>query len=409
MRRSGRRAFQDIVVRIGQLNAYLGEQVGGLGVVQAYRREESCAREYRDINASHREATHRAVRFESVLVSAVQSIAVACVVLVLYYAAVKAGLVGGGARAAAYVGTVVAFYEYIGRFFQPIGRLAASFSVVQKAVASGERIFDLLEVTETDAAPATVSERQAPFEEAAEPVLSFRDVTFGYRAAEPVLHQVSFDVRRGERVAVVGATGAGKTTLTSLLLRLHDVQEGRVLVDGRDVRSLERGLLRRRFAAVPQDVFLFAGSLLRNVALGDGSPDAARAEEALRRVGAWSLVAARGGLDAEVVERGQNFSAGERQLIAFARALYRDAHVLLLDEATASVDSETEAKLERAVEALLAGRTALVIAHRLSTVRRADRILVMHRGRIVEQGTHAALLAAGGRYAKLCRLSASEE
>jgi ATP-binding cassette subfamily B protein len=236
-------------------------------------------------------------------------------------------------------------------------------------------------------------------------LIRFDDVHFAYRQGAPVLRGVSFDVTRGEKIAVVGATGAGKTTVTALLLRLYESTGGAVLVGGRDVRAYERAALRRRFAVVPQDVFLFAGTVLENIALGDPQPDPQRARRALERVGAVALIEGReGGLEARCQERGSNFSAGERQLLAFARALYRDAELIVLDEATANVDSETEARLQAAVDEVLAGRTAIVIAHRLSTIRKADRILVFHQGVIVEQGSHDALLAQDGVYARLHRL-----
>jgi ATP-binding cassette subfamily B protein len=242
------------------------------------------------------------------------------------------------------------------------------------------------------------------------PAVAFEEVVFRYKPeGASVLAGVSFTIARGETVAIVGATGAGKTTVTGLLQRFYDVESGRVLVDGRDVRSYVREDLRGRFAVVQQDVFLFSGDLLSNIALGDAAADRERAEACLQRVSAAHLFEARGGLDMRVAERGMNLSAGERQLVSFARALYRDPELLILDEATANIDSETEARLQHAVDELLEGRTAIVIAHRLSTIRRVDRILVFHHGQVVEHGTHAELLAARGVYARLYQLQFAED
>jgi ATP-binding cassette subfamily B multidrug efflux pump len=404
-RRFAREAFRSIRARIAQLNAYLAEQVQGAAVVQAFGREEECQREYAKINGAHRDANFRAIRFDALLYSVVESVSAVTVALVLWYGAVRAGVLSQE-ESVLYVGTVVAFYDYIQRFFVPIRDLSQKYTIIQSSLAAAERIFDVLDRKEEDAPAVDVPKGEAMPEET---VLALEDVRFGYRAGQEVLHGVDLEVRRGEKIAIVGATGAGKTTVASLFLRLYDVSGGRVVAFGEDVRRQDRDALRSRFAVVAQDVFLFSGTVLGNVAIGDDDPDRARAEQALRRVGAWEAIERRpGGLDAKVDERGANFSAGERQLLAFARALYLDREVLILDEATASVDSETEARLQHAVEEVLEGRTAIIIAHRLSTIRRADRILVFHHGRIVEEGAHDALIAANGVYARLVRLQFAE-
>lgn len=405
-RRFARRAFRQIRVRVAELNAYLAEQVDGVEAVASYGREADCQREYESINAGHRDAHRSAIRFDALLYSVVEAVSVATVALVLWYASVHVLELPGAEAAAAYVGIVVAFYEYIHRFFIPIRDLATKFTIIQHSLASAERVFGLLDVEDRDA-PAGVAPAGEPPD--ADVRVAFRDVTFGYDPERPVLRDLSFEIRHGETVAVVGATGSGKTTTLSLLLRLYEQgAQGSIWVNGQELRSLGRDALRGQFAVVPQDVFLFSGSVLDNVCLGAAEPDRERATRALERVQALDLFERRGGLDARVEERGQNFSAGERQLLAFARALYLERDILLLDEATANVDSETEARLERASQRLVEGQTAMIIAHRLSTIRHADRILVLHRGKLVEQGRHEELLAREGVYSRLYRLQMAE-
>jgi ATP-binding cassette subfamily B protein len=303
---------------------------------------------------------------------------------------------------------VVTFTQYVKQFFEPVSMLSQRYTIMQSAMAGAERIFQLLDETELD--PGAMEPAKCGPSGDANEAVALVDVGFEYKPGVPVLREVSLHANRGEKVALVGATGAGKSTVASLLLRLYDVNEGCVRVMGKDVRAYQPQELRRLFSVVPQDVFLFAGTVLSNVGMGESTPDRAKAEEALRRIGALELFMKReGGLDARVDERGANFSAGERQLLAFARAVYRDAPLLILDEATASVDSDTEAKLQVALSAVMQGRTAVVIAHRLSTIRAADRIVVFHKGKVVESGTHDELLERGDVYARLYRMQFAHE
>jgi ATP-binding cassette subfamily B protein len=391
VRRRSREAFRAIRAKTAQMNANMNEQVSGMAVVQAFCREDAAAAEFDAINLAYRQANIASIKYEALQDAAIEMVASVCLASIV---------VSLGYRPVSF-GTVVAFNAYLLMFFEPISALAQRYTLLQNAMAGAERVFGLLDSDEADAPKDAAHASVAAGGDA----FSLEHVDFAYKPGVPVLRDVSFAVRRGEKVAVVGPTGAGKTTIASMLLRLYDASAGVVRVNGQDVLGLERSELRRRFAVVPQDVFLFPGTIASNVAIGDEQIDRARVEAALRRVDAYDLFERRrGGLDARVDERGENFSAGERQLIAFARALYRDAPIIILDEATASIDSDTEARIQRALDELMKGRTALVIAHRLSTVRSADRILCFQRGRLIEQGTHEELLRKGGLYAKLHRL-----
>lgn len=407
IRRMAREAFREIRVRVAQLNAYLSEQVQGMQVVQAFGREEASAEEYRIINDAYRRANYRSIRQDALLFSIVESVSMTCVVLVLWYAATRAtGM--AGAHTGAYIGTVVAFYQYIQLFFVPVRDLSTKYTIIQQSLASAERVFAFLDTDEVerDVAPAQCPSAPGASRALPEgvPAVRFRGVQFGYRPGEPVLRDLDLEVARGKSLALVGATGAGKTSTIAMLLRLYEHDQGTIEVGGVDIRARSLRDLRRMFSVVPQDVFLFRGTVAENVALG-ATIDERRVEEVLRRVSAMDLFERRpGGIHAVVEERGSNFSVGERQLIAFARALYRDAPILILDEATANIDSETESRIQHAVDELMQGRTSIVIAHRLSTIRKADHIVVLHKGRVTESGTHEELLRHGQVYAHLHRL-----
>ncbi len=404
-RRRIREAFREVRTKTARMNAYVNEQVNGMALVQAYAREDAGAREFDVINSAYRDANNRSIVLDATMDASIEMVSSLCIASVLWAAGVQ------NASEHVTFGTLFAFVAYIEMFFLPIRDLSARYTLLQSAMTGAERVFELFDNQEEDAPArpraANLSGAEPP---ADSPALELDHVSFGYKPEILALRDVSLRVRRGEKVALVGATGAGKSTIASLLLRLYEVQEGTVRAFGRDVREYARDELRARFAVVPQDVFLFPGSVASNIAAGDVSPDMERVKRALERVGALDLFERReGGLSAKVSERGSNFSAGERQLIAFARALYKDPEVLVLDEATANIDSDTEARLQRAVEKILEGRTSLVIAHRLSTIRAADRILVFHKGRLVEEGRHEELLAKGGIYARLHALQFAKE
>lgn len=401
-----RDAFRAVRVRIARINAMLQETVTGMKVVQLFAREERNFRDFDAINAAHRDAWIVSIRYDAALFALVETAQNLTVAIVIWY--------GTGLASA---GVIYLFIDWMRRFFLPLRDLSAKYSVMQSSMASCERIFQLLDtepaVVDPPRAggPAVVDRRAVapvvavPRAEGPRGAVALENVSFAYQGEDYVLRDVSLRIAPGERVALVGATGAGKTSVIKLLTRFYDPNRGRVLLDGRDLRDLPQEELHRRIALVQQDVFLFSGTVAENIGLRRPDIDAAAIERAARAVAAHDFITALPhGYDTPLHERGANLSGGQRQLLSFARALAHGADVLVLDEATSSIDTETEALIQKALRVLWEGRTALVIAHRLSTIQDVDRIHVLHHGRIVESGRHDELLARRGTYHRLYRL-----
>jgi len=386
-----RKTYRLIRERIARINTYLGEAISGMAIIQLFVREERSYRTFDDLNAAHREANHLSNIYEASLSSMVEAAGSVSVALLLWYGGgeVLHGVIG--------IGTLVAFKEYIHRLFVPLRDFSQKYTVMQAAMSSAERIFRLLDTPVSISSPAKPMLPKPFIGE-----VSFNDVWFGYKEGEPVLRGVSFRIEPGERVAVVGATGAGKTTTIKLLNRFYDIQQGSITVGGVDVRDWDLQALRRHIGVVLQDVFLFSGDVHTNLSLGDQSIPLDRIKEAVRYANAESYISCLPeGLGAQVRERGANFSAGQRQLLALARVIVFQPEILVLDEATSSIDTETELLIQDALEKIMRGRTCLVIAHRLSTIRNADRIIVFHRGEIREMGSHTELMQKEGIYYRL--------
>ena len=394
-----RQTYRLIRERIARINAYLGEAISGMAVIQLFVREEKSYREFDELNAAHRDANHLSNTYEAALYSMVEAAGSVSVALLLWYGGgeVLHGVIG--------IGTLVAFKEYIHRFFVPLRDFSQKYTVMQSAMSSAERIFHLLDTPVSTSSPSKpVIPR--PFRGE----VAFNDVWFSYKENEPVLRGVSFRIEPGEKVAVVGATGSGKTTTIKLLSRFYDIQRGSITVSGADVRDWELQALRRHIGVVLQDVFLFSGDVRTNLCLGDQSISLERIERAARHANAEGFIRRLpGGFAAQVRERGSNFSAGQRQLLALARVLVFQPEILVLDEATSSVDTETELLIQDALEKIMRERTCLAIAHRLSTIRNADRIIVLHRGEVREVGSHAELLQKRGIYYRLYQLQYQQE
>jgi ATP-binding cassette subfamily B protein len=393
-RKRARSIYREVRTRVAAINTHLQEHLAGMSVVQLARAEERTSRRFRELDVAHRDVNIRGVFYYAVFYPCVELLISVGMAMLL----VTGGIWTKGGTLS--LGVLVAFLQYVQRFFRPIADLAENYNILQASFAAAERLQGLL-ATEPQilqhASPVAPPPRGATF--------AFEGVSFAYEEERWAIRELSFAARAGERLAVVGHTGAGKSTLVNLLLRFYDPQLGTVMVDGVDVRRWDLSQLRRRFAVVLQEIDCFAGTLRENVSLGRPGIDDARIRWALEQVGAAPVLSrVRQGLDTTLGERGTGLSVGERQLVSFARALVGDPEFLLLDEATASVDPLTEATIQKALERLLQGRTALIIAHRLATVVGCDRVLVLHLGRLVEQGPHEELLAHGGLYKTLYEL-----
>lgn len=402
-----RTAYVAMRAKLSEMNGFLHERLSGMGVVQMFNREAETMVSYEAINHDVRDAQLKTVWWETCLSTTVEMLSSFTVAIILWYGG---GLVAenwqqNGIQGGLTLGVLFAFIDYMQKFFHPLNELSLKYTVMQNAMTAARRIFDLLD--EAERLPETENP-QCPREVVGE--IRFENVTFGYDPKNPVMKDVSFSVAPGEKVALVGATGAGKTTVLKLLTRLYDPSQGRITLDGIDLRDYEVRDLRKRIGLVPQDVFLFEGDILENIRLGNVEVSEEKAIAAATRLHLDQLVSRfPGGWHEPVRERGRNLSAGEKQLISFARVLAASPRVLVLDEATSNVDSHTEHILQEAVHDIMQGRTSLAIAHRLSTVRDADRILVFHQGELAEQGTHEQLMAEEGLYACLVALQYAEK
>ncbi len=408
-RRRMRKSFREVRARLAQLNSFLAESIGGMAIIQVFNRQKDEEQRFQELNGSYRDANMPVIFWDASLYAIVEALSSIAVALILWY--------GGGeiVKGALTFGVLVAFIQYIEKFFTPIRDLSAKYSVMQGTMAALERIFALLDTKTAelqgdmeisaghDYAPVSSLDRPP----SAGALIEFRNVTFAYHNSENALNGLDLSIRRGERIALVGESGGGKTTITRLMTRLYEIESGTIVFDGRDISTIPLHDLRKRIGVVLQDPCLFAGSIEFNICLDD--PRAReRVKIAARMVGADRFIGQLpNGYNEEVRERGNNFSTGEKQLISFARAIAFDPEVLVLDEATANVDSASEQMIQHGIRALMHGRTSLIVAHRLSTIQDADRIVVIHQSQKMEEGNHQELMQLQGYYYRLHQLQFS--
>ncbi|MEY3386761.1 MAG: hypothetical protein RIR53_1572 [Bacteroidota bacterium] len=397
-RRKVRVVYNLIRRQVARMNSFMNEYVTGMSVVQLFRQEDRMSKQFAEINAEHRDLQDRSIFYYATFFPVVEFLSAVALAIIVWYAA---GHITSGEMT---IGMLIAFAQFTEMFFRPVRDLTEKYNTLQSSVVASERIFNLLDTKLTvDDAPNAVPLAQL------EKGIVFNNVSFSYDGASTVLRNVSFSVEKGQTVAIVGATGAGKSSIINLLCRFYEYQSGDILIDGRSIRDIRQESLRRRIAVVLQDVFLFSRSVEDNITLGRTDISHEHVVNVAKALGAHDFITRLpNGYDTNVRERGAVLSVGQKQLISFCRALATDPDILILDEATSSIDTETEQLIESSISTMLKGRTSIVIAHRLSTIQRADRIIVLHRGEVAESGTHRELMELEGLYAKLHALQFSQ-
>ena len=398
-RKKVRESYRDVRFHLARLNSYMQEHITGMSIVHSFAKEDDEIKKIATINTDHKKANIDSIFYYAVFYPAVEILSSAAVTLIIWYGG--GDVIQGGMT----IGVLFAFIQYTEMFFRPIRDLSEKYNIMQTAMASSERIFKLLDNETVVKNPDNPKELQK-----VKGSIEFENVCFAYNENEYVLKNVSFKINPGETVAIVGATGAGKTSIINILTRFYDIQNGRILLDGTDIKEIDKRDLRKYISVVLQDVFLFSGTIKSNINLDSANISEEDIINAAKTVGAHKFISQLPNqYNEEVKEKGATLSVGQKQLISFARALAYNPQILILDEATSSVDTETEILIQQAIEKLLVGRTSIVIAHRLSTVQNADKIIVMHKGEIREMGTHQELLSQKGIYYKLYQLQYKDQ